>query len=224
MNLVKMKITFILSLVFCFSLDVFSQKISIKERNESIGSGSHSAIVATIYEADASDIEKAWKSLMKDYDAKVTMGGEIFADNAKIKGFDNTCDVYARVKTTSDKEREIIVAVDLGGTYLSSGSHSVQFKKIENIVYDFAVKITKEAFSDRVKEAEKAYKRLVKDQQNLVGEKEQLLKDIENYKNKITQAEQEIQNNEKLQEEKKSEIEKQGKAVEEVKDKLNSVK
>lgn len=218
-----MKSFYILTFVFLLSGNIFSQKISVKQRNETIGKGSNTAIVATIFEAETTAIEKEWKSLMKSHNAKVTMGGEIFADNAKFNGFDNTCDVYARIKNISDREKELMVAVDLGGTYLS-GSHPAQINKMENLLYDFAVKMTKEAISAQLKEAEKVQRKMVKEKENLVDEKEQLLKDIENYKNKILQAENNIAENNKSQEIKSAEIEKQKTLVEEIKDKLNSVK
>ena len=203
--------------------NTFSQKISIKQRNETIGKGNNVAIVATIFEADVTNIAKEWKSLMKDHDAKVTMGGEIFADNAKIKGFDNTCDVYARIKNVSEGEKELMVAVDMGGTYLS-GNNPDQIKRIENLMYDFALKITKEAIASMLKDAEKKYKKMIKEQETLSGEKEQMQKDIENYKLRISQTESGIAENGKMQEAKKLEIEKQIKTVEEIKEKLKSVK
>lgn len=214
-----------ITLWFTFFLcgNIFSQKISIRQQNESIGNGNNMAIVATIFEADISDIEKEWKSLMKSCDAKVTMGGEIFADNARLKGFDNTCDVYARIKNISDKEKELMVAVDLGGAYLS-GSHPALLSKIENMMYDFALKMTKDAIAIQIKDAEKAHRKMVKEQENLADEKEQLLKDIENYKNKITQAENAIIENDKMQEVKKAEIEKHKTLVEDIKNKFNSFK
>lgn len=218
MKKLALLLTFIL-----FSVNVFSQKITIKHRSETIGNGNNNAIVATIYEASISEIEKAWKSLMKDNDAKVSMGGEIFADNAKIKGFDNTCDIYARIKNIQEKEHELIVAVDLGGTYLSS-SHHEQTKKIENLLFDFAMKTTRDAISEQIKEEEKIQKKMIKEKERLVDEKEQLQKDIENYKNRISEAEKNIAENEKMQETKKTEIEKQTKLVEERKNKFNSVK
>lgn len=218
-----MKTLFTLLNLFLFIVSGYSQKITVKERNETIGNGNNNAMVATIFEADISDIEKEWKSLMKSFDGKVTMGGEIFADNVKFKGFENPCDVYARVKNISDREKELLVAVDLGGAYLS-GSHPAQLKKIENLLYDFALKLTKEAISRQLKEAEKAHKKMVKERENMAEEKEQLRKDIENYKNKILEAEKAIAENEKSQDMKKQEIEKQNKAVEGIKDKLNGVK
>lgn len=218
-----MKHILVFSLIFLSAWNIFSQKISVKQRNETIGNGNNSALVASIFEADISDIEKEWKSLMKSYDAKVTMGGEIFADNAKFKGFDNTCDVYARIKNINDHEKEFMVAIDLGGSYLS-GSHPAQLSRIENILYDFALKLTKDAIAVQIKDAEKAHKKMVKEQENLVEDKEQLQKDIQNYKNKITEAEKSIIENDKSQEIKKAEIEKQKKLVGEIKEKFSSVK
>lgn len=218
-----MKKILTLAIIFLLSGNFYAQKISVKQRNETIGNGNNPALVATIFEADVSTIEKEWKSLMKSHDAKMTMGGEILADNARFKEFENTCDVYCRIKNVSDTEKELMVAVDMGGAFLS-GKHPAQQKKIENMMYDFAVRLTKDAIAVQVKEAEKIQKRMIKDQENLEDDKKQMLKDIENYKTKIADRENSIIENTKFQETKKAEIASQNKLVETIKGKLNSVK
>ena len=67
-----MKKTFLASVILLTSLFVSAQKIEVKEDNVKIGGAKNPALVVTIYEADKSTVEKAWKSLMKDYGAKVT--------------------------------------------------------------------------------------------------------------------------------------------------------
>jgi len=116
------------------------RKIKVHEENEKIGSGTNNALVATIYESNKDNIEKAWKKLMKDYGAKVNMKKEIFADDATIKDLSsNTCDLFAFVRKVSDDEFEIVVGVDMGGAYLSSSEHSSKYKTMEKILKDFAV-------------------------------------------------------------------------------------
>lgn len=76
----------------------WGQKISVHEQNEDLGKGKNNALVVTIYGADPGDVEKDWKSMMKDYNAKVsTSKGIMFADNALIKDMgNNTIDIYTR--------------------------------------------------------------------------------------------------------------------------------
>jgi len=215
----------IFALFFASILNIFAQKkIEVKESNENIGSGNHNALVITIYEAKINDIEKAWKKLMKDYDAKVDMGKEIFADNALVKSAStNTMDIYAKVESKKDGESVLIVAVDLGGAYMSSSAHSDQFKEIKKIVYDFAVNITKETIAEQIKNETKTLEKLQKVQEGLVKDNTDLHKDIENYKEKIAKAEKDIEKNLADQEVKKKEIETQQKVVELVTEKEKAV-
>ena len=54
------------------SLVVLSQNIRVKESNEKIGGGHHPALTVLIPEASDKLIEKEWKSLVKNYKAKVS--------------------------------------------------------------------------------------------------------------------------------------------------------
>src|SRR6185503_4900566 len=119
--------------IFVFSLHAQNVKIKIEEKSENIGGGSHNCLVVTIYDAKPDDIKSKWKSKMKDYNAKVSSGDEIFADNASIKEIsDNTCDVYAKTeKGGADNETTFIVGFVLGETWLSSSSNSASYKAAE---------------------------------------------------------------------------------------------
>jgi len=86
------------------------RKIKVHEENEKIGSGTNNALVATIYESNKDNIEKAWKKLMKDYGAKVNMKKEIFADDATIKDLSsNTCDLFAFVRKVSVMNSKLLL-------------------------------------------------------------------------------------------------------------------
>ncbi len=206
-----MKKNILLIFLTVFTVQLMAQKkISVSESNENIGNGKNNSLVVTIYEASTSDIEKEWKSIMKNYGAKVSSKKEIFADDATIKAIGpNTVDIYARAENNKNGSVKFVVGFDLGGAFLSSSQHSAEFKEAKNIVHNFAVKMSKEAVEAQFKEAEKQQKKNEKDFDSLVKDKSSLEKDIENYKSKIKSAEENIQKNLKEQEAKKKEVEAQ---------------
>jgi len=208
----------ILVLLLFVTISTFGQrKIKVREEREKISNGSHNALVASVYESTPDEIEKAWKKLMKDYNAKMSMKKEMFADDATIKDFSpNTCDVYAFVRKISDEENEIVVAVDLGGAYLSSSEQSSQYKVMQKIIYDFALETSKDAINEKQKVAEKLLAGIEKAKQDLIKENERLASQIEDYKSKITKAESDIEKNKSLVIDKDKEIESQQKVVEEI--------
>lgn len=219
------KIVTVLCLVMFFTSLFAQKKIKVSESSENIGNGQHNALIVNIYEADESSVLKEWKKLMKGYKAKVSSKKEVFADDASIKSMsDNTMDVYARVEKSKDGDVKLIVAFDLGGAFLSSSKHPDKFKEAKKIVYNFAIKATKNAIQGQLKEAEKIFGKLEKEQEQLIKENGNFHKDIEDYKKRITQAEDDIKANEKEQEEKKIEIENQKKEVERIAEKEKAVK
>jgi len=216
----------ILALAIVPMFAVAQKSIKVSETNDNIGGGSHNAMSVIIYEADEKLVEKEWKHQMKKMHAKVShKGGEYFGDDAKLSSMgDNTFDIYAKVKKAGDGEVELIVAVDLGGAFMSSNAHGDQFKHIKKMVYEFAVETTKEAIRGQVKEAEKELHHREKDQEGLEKDNEKLHGNIEGWKKDIEKAEKDIEGNLKDQDGKKKEIEEQKKIVEEVKAKEKAVK
>lgn len=193
----------------------FGQKINVAEQNVAIGGGNNNALVVTIYEASPDDIEKEWKSKMKDFDAKVSSkDGGHFGDNAMIKSMGtNFIDIYSRAEKVKQGETKLIVAFDLGGAYLSSSQHGAQFQEAKKIVQEFAVKMTRESIADQVKAAQKVHEKLVDQHQDLIKDQKNLEEDIVEYKAKIKKAEEDIVKNKSEQEKKKAEAEAQKKVV-----------
>ncbi|TND10506.1 MAG: laminin subunit beta-1 [Bacteroidetes bacterium] len=202
-----------------FAVAAHAQKIDVRETNEKIGDGSHNALVVTIYQATADDIESKWRSKMKDMDGKVSSKGGIFADNAMLKSNgNNPVDIYMRVEKGKEGESKLIVGVDMGGAWMTSSQHGEQFREMKNIVNDFAIKMTKEGLAGITKEEEKKLEKLKDQQKDLEKDQASLLKDIEDYKakieeykSKISKAESDISKNKSDQEKKKSELEAQQK-------------
>jgi hypothetical protein len=201
-----------------------AQKIKVTESNERIGGGKNPALVVTIYDATPDEIESEWRSLMKSYKAKVSKDDGVFADNAIISSINgnNTIDVYAKTEKVKDGETKFIVAFNLGGAFLSS-SMDAQWREAKKLVYDFAIKTTKEAIAGQRKAAEKQLSKLESEQKDLEKEKAKLESNIEDYKKKIEdynkkikEAEDAIAKNKTEQENKKKEIEAQRKVVDAV--------
>ena len=204
----------------------FAQKVKIKveEQNENIGGGKHNALVVIIYDSNKDDIEKEWKSLMKDYNAKVSGKDEIFADNAMIKAMsENTVDVYARVEKVNDKECKLIVGFLMGETWLSSSGNKAAYNAAEKIVKDFANKTTKDGMAGITKAENKKLKELKDDKSDLEKKNDNLKKDIEDYKAKLAKAEEDLKKNEEDQKKKQQEIDDQQKKVDAAKAREGSV-
>ena len=220
----KMKLISVIALLSMGVITSSAQKVNIKvsESNERIGSGKNNALVVTIYEATPEEIGSKWKSLMKDHKGKVTMGDEIFADNAVIKTINdnNTIDVYAKIEKVKDGESKLTVAFDLGGAFLNSSDHKEKFNEAKKIVYDFAVNTTKEAIAGQRKAAEKVLANLNDNQHDLEKQQNKLNSNIEDYKGKIEDynkkikdAQDNLAKNKTDQDKKKIELDNQKKVV-----------
>jgi hypothetical protein len=202
---------------------LFAQKIKVTDGKEKIGGGSNSSLSVMIYEATDSQVEKAWKSLMKDYNAKVSTKDGVFADNAVIKDMSaNTIDVYAVVEK-KDNGIKLIVAFDLGGAFVSSSTHSSQYKVAEKMVYEFAKKVSLEAIAETLKEAEKEQSKRTKKLEDLKDDKLDLEKDIEKYNKQIAQAKADIEKNIKDQDLATKDLDAQKKVVLDITEKQKKV-
>ena len=203
----------------------WGQKISVHEQNEDLGKGKNNALVVTIYGADPGDVEKDWKSMMKDYNAKVsTSKGIMFADNALIKDMgNNTIDIYTRFDEKKD-EIDMVVSFDLGGAYMSSSQHPDKYKIAEKIMHDFAVKETAAALADKQKVQQKALDKLTSQQKDLEKENKNLNSDIEDHQNRIKKDQDNIVKNKDDQAKKQTEISNQQKVVDDLAKQAKEVK
>ncbi|MBI3518424.1 MAG: hypothetical protein HY062_03580 [Bacteroidetes bacterium] len=208
------------------TVSAVAQKISVKDGSEKFSNGSHNAYTTTIYETSKDDAESKWKSFLKDFKHEKVKSdnGEIVGDNVLIKDWgNNPVDVYTKFE--EDKTARTVtmhVAFDLGGAYLS-GSDGDKHKSAEKMIKEFAIKTTKEAMGDKVKDLEKVLGKLEDNQKDLEKENKGYKSDIEDYKAKIKKAEDNITKNEADQLKKKSEIEAQKKVVDEAKKVMDKV-
>jgi uncharacterized protein HemX len=219
----KKLITLTAALIIAVSAQA-QYKIQVSEANESFSTGSQNALVVTVYEAKADDVEKNMKKLFKDWGGNIKTKDEVFGDDCSMKKMGkNTFDAYGKC-VQEDKNVKVIIAIDLGGAYMSSSQHKEQFDIIKEEVYKFGVDQTKEAIGAIVKTEEGKLKDLEKQRDDIVKDTEDQKKAIEDYKKKITEAEEKIKKNDTDKETKIKEIGEQQKVVEEVKKKQEAVK
>lgn len=229
----KLSVPIIIIIAF-FYMTAVAQKISIRvnESTEHIGGGKNPALTVSIYDASSEEVESKWKSLMKDYKAKVSTSEGVFADNAIISSINgnNTIDIYAKTEKVKDGETKLIVSFDLGGAFLSSSNNKDKFNEAKKIVHDFAIKTTREAIAGQRRAEEKKLDKLNDEKRNLEKQQEKLTSNIEEYKEKIEEynrkikeAQDELSRNKTEQEKKKAEVEAQKKIVDAITAKENAV-
>ncbi|HRH02824.1 MAG TPA: hypothetical protein PLN13_10810 [Bacteroidia bacterium] len=211
-------LTLLLVLVL-FVKKTSAQTISVNESTAKIAEGVHPVFITTVFEIPYDEVLKEWKAYMKDFKStKISGKEEVYADNILIPTItDNTIDIYALTEKIKDKETKLIVAIDMGGAYLSSTfANKVAYEAALKLISDFARKLTKSAIQQQLKEAQKVLDNLTSQQKELEDKNNDLNKDIENYKSKIKKAEEEIESTTKEIGRKKSEIESQQKITDEI--------
>lgn len=221
-----MKVLFTTVLSFIGMVSLFAQKIDVNEGNENFSVGNKNAIVAVFQHDDKDKVEKEWKSMVKDFHPENVSDKkhEYFFDNVKFTTIsENTIDVYSIV-LGKDNEIRLIACFDLGGAFASSSTHSKEMAYFKVLVKDFAVKMTKDYYEHKVKEATKALDKLTDKKVDLEKDNKGLEKDIVEYKEKIKKAEDKIEQNKKEIETKKTEIGAQQKVVDELKTNQGKVK
>lgn len=208
-----------------FTLTVTAQKIVVKEDNKKIAGANNPVLVVVISVADQATVEKAWKSLMKDYGAKVTFGNEILAKDATFKDMSNkTVDVYAVDETEKDGSVKFTVAFDMGGAFVSSSNNGDKYKIAEKLVREFAVDVSKDAVSDKLKDEKKKQKAYENNLSDLQKAENKLEKEIADYQERIKEDQKDIETNKSDQEKATKQIEDQKKVVSTVQDKLDAIK
>ncbi len=223
----KRVIFFGITIVLFVTTGFGQRKIEVNETSFGFSSGNQHALYVTVFESTSKDVSKAWQKQLKDFKGKISeKKGEVFADNAIVKEFNdnNTVDIFTRFEDTKDGNVKMYVAIDLGGAYLSSSEHAEKFKAMKNILYDFSKTMSEEVVNVQIKEASKILSVLESEQKRLEKDNEELHKNIESYKEKIKKAEEDIKTNLSNQESKKKAIEDQQKAVNVLKEKLKDIK
>jgi DNA repair exonuclease SbcCD ATPase subunit len=201
-----------------------AQTLEVTESSCEIDKTSRPALMVEIPYTDEKSVEKAWKKLMKDYNPdKFKSRKEMFADNAMIKRLsENTVDVYAK----TDGKKDIVtlyVAVDLGGTFLSS-SEGDKLQVMKGIVNDFAFELVQDVYEDKIEAQEKMLKNLEKQVKSSEDNKKHLEKEVKSYQEKIEDNELEIEKLTKTIEDQSKKLKEEQKVLDEIKKEAAKIK
>lgn len=211
-------------LSLAITVGAFSQ-VNVKETNVNIDGGKNGFEIEIPY-ADKKTTEKELKDLFKSWKGSFSeKKGIMKSDDCKNKDMgENTFDVFGTVVENGEDGSKALIAVDLGGAYLSSSEHSSQFKIMQGILQSWGVKTATIFVSEMEKEEAKNLKDRQKELEDLEKEQEKMEKEIEDYKKKIEENEKAIEQSKKDQEKKKEEIKTQEGVVQEVVKKKESIK
>lgn len=211
-------------LLTCATFTAFTQ-VLVKETNVNIEGGKNGFEITIPY-ADQKTVEKELKNLFKSWKGSFSeKKGIMKSDDCKDKDMgENTFDVFGTVVENGENGSKALIAVNLGGAYLSSKEHPDRFKVMEKELHKWAVKTATEF----VAEIEKEEKKKLEDQQDelsdLEKEQKKLEDEIEDYKKRIEDNKKAIEESKKSQEEKKGEIKAQETVLQEVIKKKEGIK
>jgi hypothetical protein len=178
----------------------------------------------TIYNSSLSDIEKAWKELMKDYDGKVKKSKrEIISTNTLVPLFGSTPqNIYFRTYELNDSVAKIIVAIEVGTNYIDPVGASGDAAK--SFIRTFAFEHSKTRTNAKLANKEKENKQLENKKRQLVRENEKLEKNLKKWKKSIEEAELKLKENIADQKNVDAAIIKSEQAVKSTQTELNSIR
>lgn len=203
----------------------FSQEIKTTEETVAFTNGSHNAIVVTIPYGNKEIVESELKSEMKDWGGKYNSSkGEYTAMQASMKAMgEKMFDGYAKIIEGGDAIK-VAFAVDLGGAFMDSRQHALQFKVIQERAKKFAAKAATGSVDEELAKEAKILKTMESDKKDLEKSIESSKSAIEDYKKKIADAEQKIKDNESALSTKGEEIATQTSKIQEVEKKKKAIK
>jgi hypothetical protein len=188
--------TFFLLIGFMAASSAFlnAQEVKLKDESVAFSVGNHEAIVAEIPFGKRAIVEKQLKSELKGWGGKLSVNGEEYkVGQGKMRIFgDKRFDGYAKIIETADAIK-VAFAIDMGGKFMNSGDHPIEYKSIRERVRNFGAKTGGLSLEADLDADKKALKALEKEEKQIEKSIESAQKDIESYQKKIKQAEKDIE-------------------------------
>ncbi|MNJ88832.1 hypothetical protein D3C87_63890 [compost metagenome] len=187
-------LSLIIGIVLGFPALVSAQEVKLKEESVQFSAGSQQAIVAEIPYADREQVAKQLKSELKGWGGKLSIAGDEYkVTQGKMKAFgDKRFDGYAKIIQTGD-DIKVAFAVDLGGTFMTSGAHPAEHRTISQRAQNFGSKTANVGIKAHVAADKKALKTLEKQEKEIEKNIESSTKNIENYQKKIKEEQKNIE-------------------------------
>lgn len=216
------KILLISFIVFaCF--EIKAQEIEVVSVYEKMDKGKKPGMKVDIPEVERTDVEKAWKKRLKDFDNDDVDRSRksVFGDNILIESIsENTVDVYTQF-SEHDGGTQMIVFFDLGGVFLKQEDDN--YGEAVSLVRTFAVNLATEGLEEQLDEQTDILEDHQDDLEDLKDDKEDMKDDIEDLKEEIKELEKAIEKNVEEQEKKQEIIEGRKEIIEEMEDKIKNL-
>lgn len=216
--------------IFLFSSSVLGQSASFQEVRKAMSLGVNDAFTVAVENLDDKEVEKLVIDYLKEYKGrknpkKDRRNNEIFTDDAKIPSLSsNTIDIYATVAGQGKGGISTVVFwFDLGGAFLSRTAHPEKMNALSDWMYEFGRQARIRTIELNLEKEENRLKELNKEFDKLIKEQEKLEDTIEKAKKMIADAEAEIKENAKDQENSQTIILEQQKIIENIKKQLKKV-
>lgn len=184
----------VIGMILSFPALVVAQEVKVKEETVQFSVGSQRAILTEIPFADREQVAKQLKSELKGWGGKLSISGDEYkVTQGKMKAFgDKPFDGYAKIIQTGD-DVQVAFAVDLGGTFMTSGAHPSEHRVISERAHKFGSKTASLGIKAHVAADKKALKLMEKEEKQIEKSIESSTKDIEDYQKKIKQAQKDIE-------------------------------
>lgn len=216
---------FFLASFFCVLAFVSkSQKVVEVTASSEVVGVTNKSFETIIYNSTSSDIEKAWRELMKEYDGKVKKSKrDLISSSTMIPLFGSTPqNIYFRTYELNDSTSKIIVAIEVGTDYIDPSSAKGEAAK--SFIRTFAFDHSKTKTNAKLESKERENNQLTSKKRQLVREKEKLEKNLKKWKESIEEAELKLKENIADQEKIDAAIIKSEEAVKTTQSELNSIR
>lgn len=223
-----MKSYLLLLTILFFSVSAFAQKTKPNEVRKGMSLGVKEAFTVDIQNLDDKEVENLLIDYLKEYKGRKgpkrdRKSGEIFTDDAEIPAFStNTIDIYAMIEGKGNNST-VVFWFDLGGAFLSEDAHPEKMEALSEWLYEFGrqtrartIELELEAEEDRLKDLNKDFDKLLKEQEKLEDT-------IEKAQQMIKDAEQGLKENAKEQDNSQATILEQKRLIDKIKDRLKKV-
>jgi hypothetical protein len=192
---------------------------AVRESVRKMSEGDQNCLSISLEGFTRRETEASWVRYLKKYNGRTTVRrylGELFTDNATIKGMsnnNNTLDIYSTVVDKGDNRCELIVWFYLGGKYLSRAEHGDKYHIAADLIYDFADKCAYEMAVAEAKAKQDALRKLELEQLRIQREAQLHQGELNRIQRKLTEQEIRIRDNQMRQQIQLREIEIQKEAI-----------
>jgi hypothetical protein len=175
---------------------IAQNEVKVSEETQSYAKGSYNSVVVTVPYGVKELVIKALKDELKGWDGKVEGKGEYVMTQGKLKEMgEKLFDAYAKVILEGNGTVRVAIAIDLGGSFMTSKEHNAQYGAIVKKMTEFAKKAGAAGMDEKIKVEKKAFEKLEKQEKALIKEKEGHEKSIAKAKKSIEDNERKISEN-----------------------------